>query len=77
MYTKQFWLDTGERVVSTMAQTLIALLTVDSAGAPLDAKSIASAVVVAGVVSLLKCLVASRTGASDSASLIGSKVEGR
>lgn len=67
MFTKLFWKDTVERVVSTGAQAAIALLTVDGFDlANFDLEQGAAVVGIAALVSLLKALVAGKvTPASD------------
>lgn len=61
MWTKLFWKDTAERVVSTAAQAAIGLLTVDGFDvANFDLETGAAVVGVAALVSFLKALVADR-----------------
>jgi hypothetical protein len=61
MFTKLFWKDTVERVVSTAAQAGIALLTVDGFDvANFDVESGLAVVGVAALVSFLKALVAGK-----------------
>lgn len=61
MFTKLFWKDTAERVISTAAQAAIALLTVDGFDvANFDVEQGAAVVGVAALVSLLKALVAGK-----------------
>ena len=67
MFTRLFWKDTAERVVSTAAQAAIALLTVDGFDlANFDLEKGAAVVGVAAALSFLKALVAGKaTPASD------------
>lgn len=67
MFTKLFWKDTVERVVSTSAQTAIAVLTADGVVgvADVDFEAGASIVALAALVSFLKAIVAGK--ATDSA----------
>jgi uncharacterized membrane protein len=59
MFTALFWKDAAERVLATMAQTLLALLTADGFDVlQADFNTLLVTVVVAGVLSLLKALVA-------------------
>ena len=74
MFTKKFWLDAGERAVATFAQALIAVLTVDLTGATIDWKVVVGTALVAAALSVLKSIVATNVGDSQSASLIGTKV---
>lgn len=64
MFTKTFWSDAIERVVATMSQTLLALLTVDGVATKvnLDIKDILYTAGLAGVISFLKCIVALKSG---------------
>ena len=65
MFTKLFWKDTAERVISTAAQAAIALLTVDGFDvANFDVEQGAAVVGVAALVSLLKALVAGKVTGS-------------
>ena len=59
MLTNLFWKDTAERVLSTMAQVLLALFLTDGFDLlTLDWKLAASAVGTAGLIALLKAVVA-------------------
>ena len=73
MWTAVFWKDVVERLVSTIAQVLIALLTAD--GFDLlnaDFAAIGVSVLVAGILVVLKALVAANMNSSVSpASLAG------
>jgi hypothetical protein len=68
MYTKLFWKDTFERVLSSMASSVLAMLTVVQAGTPIDWRVYGAAVFVAGLTSLLKCITAVSTTPGNSAS---------
>lgn len=66
MWTKLFWKDTIERVVSTAAQAAIAVLTVDGFDlANFDFEAGASVVGIAAAVSFLKAIVAGSGKISD------------
>ena len=62
MFTKLFWKDTFERVVSTAAQAALGVLTADGVigVADVDFKAGASIVGLAALASLLKALVAGK-----------------
>lgn len=64
MYSKIFWADTMERVVATISQTLLALLTVDGVATSvhLNISDILYTAGLAGVISFLKCIVALKSG---------------
>lgn len=69
MFTKLFWTDAGERIVSTFAQALLAVVTADGFNI-LDA-NLEQALTVAAVAALgalLKALAAVGTTAGESAS---------
>ena len=73
MWTWTFWKDAAERAISTAAQAAIALLstlgvTVGLENVPWAA--VASTAVLAGLLAVLKALVASRVGDPTSASLL-------
>jgi hydroxymethylglutaryl-CoA reductase len=75
MFTKQFWLDAGERAIRTVAQSWLGVLTISGTNLlNADLKAIVAAGVTAGIISLLTSVVASGTGSSQSASLIASKL---
>lgn len=63
MFTRLFWKDTAERVISTAAQAAIGVLTADAVigVADVDFEAGASIVALAALVSFLKALVAGRT----------------
>jgi len=71
IYTLAFWKDAGERALSTVLQTLLAVVSIDQIFSIGFAgwKSIALAAVGAGALSLVKSLVAALTGVKGSASL--------
>ena len=59
IWTSLFWKDTVERVLATVAQTLIAVLSVDGLDlVALDWQAVATTVAIAGALSLLKAIVA-------------------
>lgn len=70
MYTKQFWKDTTERVVSTAAQAMIASIGTTAFFGDMHWKIVLGTTGIAALVSLLKCLVAGSKGDPDSASLV-------
>ena len=72
MFTKKFLKDAAERAISTVAQTALALLVAaGSVGIEgINWKAVVSVSAVAGVVSVLKSIVASRLNEPDSASLV-------
>jgi len=70
IFSALFWRDAAERALSTAAQTAVALLTVDGLGLlDVDWTATASAAGLAALVSVLKSLVATRSG-DGSASLV-------
>jgi len=71
MLTKKFWIDTCERVVRTMAQSLIAILGTNALGIiGLDWVQILSITASAGLMSLLTAIVASKVGNKGTAEFI-------
>jgi hypothetical protein len=59
MFTALFWKDTLERTLATMAQVLLAVLTADGFDVlQADFKTLAVTVVTAGVLAVLKAVVA-------------------
>lgn len=71
IFTRSFWKDTLERVVATAAQALLGAL--PASHVPGTVLPLRGALAVAGgaaVLSLLKCVAASRVGDSDSAALL-------
>lgn len=78
MFNGAFWKDTAERVVVTAAQALLAVIGVE-VFKPNAVDSWTAAgwiVLLAALASLLKCLIASRVGGSDNASLVGVSTDG-
>lgn len=73
MFTVLFWKDTSERVIATIAGALVALWTIGGTGLlDVDLKASASVAGMAGAISLLKAVVASKLGDDESASLVSS-----
>jgi hypothetical protein len=66
MFTRKFWMDLGERVIASAAGGALAVIT---AGVSSPEK-IAIGAGVGALVSLLKGIVATQVGKSDSASLV-------
>lgn len=56
MWTKEFWLDTAERTVYTIAEILIGFITVDQTISPIDWKNALITSGIAGLATLLKCI---------------------
>ena len=69
MWTKRFWADTAERVLATTAAVAISSVSVTAAGA-LDWRAAAVLTGTTALITLLKCLAASRKGDPTSASLV-------
>jgi hypothetical protein len=70
-YSKQFIADALERAAKTVAQTAITLLTVDGANLlTLTTNGFISAVILAGILSLLTSVASAGVGDKDSASLV-------
>lgn len=72
MFTGAFWKDTAERVIATAAQALLAVIGVatfkpDALQSWIDG---AWVVALAALASLLKCIIASRVGDNNNASLV-------
>lgn len=69
--SKLFWADAAERAVKTVAQTALALLTIEGANImSVTTVGFWSAVGLAGLISVLTSVVSSGSGNSDSASLV-------
>lgn len=74
MFSKVFWKDTFERVVSTAAQAAIGVLVVDGATITnIDWEAGAGIVGTAALVSLLKALVAGKVGGDVSPASLASE----
>jgi r1t holin len=70
MWTKKFWLDTAERVISTAAQSAAASIGTTALIQGVDWRVVGGTTAVAALLSLLKALYASRKGDGTSASLV-------
>ncbi|CAB4134978.1 Holin, r1t-type [uncultured Caudovirales phage] len=71
MLTRSFWVDAGERVVRTVAQTLLALLGTGAVGIlAVDWLQMLSVAAGAGLVSLLMSIVATGVGAKGTAEFV-------
>lgn len=69
--SKAFWADAIERAVRTVAQSTLALLTVDGANIyNLNWSGIVSAALLAGLISLLTSVAASNAGDKGTASFV-------
>lgn len=75
MMSKTFWKDTAERAVGTFAQALLATLAVGTPIWGLDWETGLGVSATAAAISILKSVVASTVGDSDSASLVKVKPE--
>ncbi|MGI5216270.1 holin [Nocardia sp. CA-290969] len=71
MTTARFWKATGERVVKTFAQALLASITVGSAITDIDWATAASIAATAAAVALLTSILSSGVGDPESPSLTG------
>ena len=70
MFTKKFWTDAAERIVSTFAQAFLGAMGADGLGAHLTWRSDLAVAGLAAFASLLKCLAGLRVGQPDTASLL-------
>ena len=76
LFSKAFWADTAERMVSTFAQAALAALPVGYLpGASIPWWAALAAGGFAALLCLLKCLAALKVGAPDSASLLPADVD--
>ena len=76
MYSKLFWKDAAERAISTMAQALLAISGVDGLNlANIDVRAILVGTLIAGILSVLKSIVALQTTTGNSASLVVDNVK--
>lgn len=57
MFTKEFWKDTIERTIGTMAEVAIPLIPVQGMVSGFDIRHFAAVVVGSGVCCILKCIV--------------------
>lgn len=72
--SRSFWVDTAERAVKTVAQTLVAMLTADVVNVvSLDWAQLLGVSVGAGLVSVLTSLASTNYGDDDSPSLVKTK----
>ena len=73
IWSKLFWKDTVERVVSTVAQAAVGVLTAGGLGLfDVDFKNVASVSLLAGLVALAKSIAATYVGDPGNASLVPS-----
>lgn len=71
MFNKEFLKDTLERALATAAQTALAILSVDGLELmSVDLRAFAASVGLAFILSVLKSLVAFKTGTKGTASLV-------
>lgn len=72
MFTLRFWKQTAERAVATAAESVLAVLTVDGVvqSFDLDVIHVASIAGLSALAAVLKALVASQTGSSESPSFV-------
>lgn len=71
MFTKKFWQDAAERVVSTAAQAAVASIGTTALIQGIDWRVVGGTAATAALLSLLKCLYATRRGTDPtSASLV-------
>jgi hypothetical protein len=70
MFTKKFWMDTVERVVSTTAQAAAGAIGTTAVIQGVDWRVVGGTAATAALLSLLKALYASRRGDPNSASLV-------
>lgn len=73
LWTKKYWMDTIERIVSTVAEVILAAFGTDKvAGASFQiaARYYLGLAVGAAIVTLVKCLAATRVGAENTAALL-------
>lgn len=72
MWSKQFWRDTAERAIKTVAQTAVALLGTGAIGLlDVDWVQVASVSALAGIVSVLTSIGSDNIGAKGTPSLVG------
>lgn len=77
MFTLTFWKDAGERAFATAAEVVLGFLVIGSTSiADVDWAHIGSVAAVAAGASVLKAIIASRVGDSNSASLVSLEDEG-
>lgn len=71
LFTRQYWADTTERVVSTAAQAGVAAFGLDQVtDVHLDLGELALFMAFAALASLLKCLAAIKVGAANTAAML-------
>lgn len=61
MYSKKFWKDMAERVICTMAECAIGIISGASMLGEVDWQFVCSACAVAGILTALKCVVKATT----------------
>lgn len=71
MWTLKFWKDTSERVAATAAEAALGVWGVTTLAQQVNWAIVGGTAAAAGVVALLKCVIASRQGDPSSASLVG------
>lgn len=75
MFTKPFWIATAERVIASIVGAVLAVLTADGFDIlNADVRAVLATAGLAGLVSLLKALVASNIGDNRGPSLANEKV---
>lgn len=70
MRTSTFWIDTAERAIKTVAQSLIATLAVGIPLWEIDWLDSLGVALTAGLISLLTSIASTATGSAESASLV-------
>lgn len=77
MWTRSFWIDTAERFIRTIAQTLASIIVVGQTSLlDIDWQQTASIAAGAGLAALVTALAGARTGDPATASLLPATAEG-